>query len=706
MATLAFRYGLLDPIDWDEDCREQLFLMNRLWNTLVEIEHKHRTKYREIVGADDAVAELQGQIDALFAEKGRLREERNALRKKARARVATLEIDARLKAISAEVKPLLGQCRAARGAAKEQVRPAIYALNLRRAAEAATARQKYNWGMSWDENEVLTSRLIALNDERGRIGAAAKDRAKSRGEKKVTFSPDEQRRRTQIRGAIAQLKKSCSPKNAPLWWGNANAVGASYEAAREKAMKEGAELRFRRFTGEGRFTVQIIGGASVKEILSGAKQVAIDLSERAPVDGRHFGKARPRSTGGGMLGVLSMTIYTHKREARFVNWPLVYDQPLPDAARIQQVTVTHRRIGTHWRDAVIFTCRMPDAPPIKATSQRVCGINLGFRQTPEGLRIATIYSETGIERAHLSADWMAAMDRDVETIRQQRDLALDELHTKLRAQWPDRPEGIPEAIAERLGNLVKAPKFAAASLAAVILRWREHVEKLIGERLDVMARENRVPSEYTLLQQLHGWRRLDKKWGLECEAHKRERLGLARREQYRLLARDLSSRFGLIRIAALDLSQMAELERTDGRENELHQRARRNRARASLYLLQQEIQQQASKTGAFVEYVGGAVTRTCNACGGSCSVGVDLIHVCEHCSAVWDQDDNAARNTFAAAREHSDGEPEPGEHSHQSAQTVTRSERMRRGRERRSAVRRSQSAGQTLDSLGISEVAD
>lgn len=54
MATLAHQYGLLDPIDWAPDCHEQLWLMNRLWNALVELEHKQRERFRGLIGADEA----------------------------------------------------------------------------------------------------------------------------------------------------------------------------------------------------------------------------------------------------------------------------------------------------------------------------------------------------------------------------------------------------------------------------------------------------------------------------------------------------------------------------------------------------------------------------------------------------------------------------------------------------------------------------
>ena len=45
-------------------------------------------------------------------------------------------------------------------------------------------------------------------------------------------------------------KKARQDANADgLWWGNANAVFKSYEAARGRAMREGTELKFHRYKG-------------------------------------------------------------------------------------------------------------------------------------------------------------------------------------------------------------------------------------------------------------------------------------------------------------------------------------------------------------------------------------------------------------------------------------------------------------------------
>jgi Putative transposase DNA-binding domain len=572
MTTIAYKYGLLEPLDWDQDCHEQLFRMNKLWNTLVEVEHQHRARYRALVGEEVAVATLQSQLDALREEQTALRTERKARRQKARARVATIEQDARLRVLATQIQGLAEQCRVARTLAKESLKEPIRALDAQRFEAVKVARQ-----------------------------------------------------------------------NSGLWWGNYNAVVHSYEVGRSRAMKDGAELRFRRFNGEGRFTVQIIQGASVEEVTSGTKQVRLDLTPR-PIPGRG-GKPRPR---------LGLTLYTRQtqsgRESRLLTFPVILDRPLPETARIQQVVVTRRRVATQWRYAVIFTCRLPDPPTIINVNARACGINLGFRQSPDGLLVGTLWDGLVLRRKCVPILWLHAMN-EVEGIQQRRDLALAALHEELRAQWPLRPPEEPQSIAERLGNLVRAPRFSAATLAALVLQWREH------------------PWWPQMLARLEAWRRVDKR-DLETQENKREHLMCSRQEQYRLFAREIALSYGHIRIGAINLRRMAQLEFPDGTETDLHQQARRNRTRAALSLLQSEIARQAEKTGSTIEYVEGPVTSTCHRCAGRCAVGADVMHVCEHCSAVWDQDQNAAINAFRSPRERYGGDYNRAELSYQSSQGV------------------------------------
>ncbi len=571
MSTIAYQYGLLDPLNWDQDCHEHLWLQNKLWNSLVEIERAHRERYRAIVGSNTEVAAVQAQIDTIKARQLELRGERKLARKQARAKVDSTAIDEELRELSRQIQPLV-----------EQVRP------LRKAAK-----------------EGLKEQIRALDSER--------------------FN-------------AVKIARNASG----LWWGNYNAVCASYETARSKAMKENAELKFHGFRGEGRFTAQLIGGASVEEICSGNSQVSIDLTEH-PVPDRHGqprpGKHRPR---------LSITVYTddsgERKYRRLLTFPLIYDRALPDDCRIQQVVVTRRKLGTRYRYAVVFTCRIPDVPVLVSGSAKRCGINLGFRQHADGLRVATIADAQGVRSVCLPPAWIDSMDQ-VEAIQQRRDGLLNEISAVLKAHWPNRPAELPEEIATRLQNLVNAPKFGSAKLAALVLRWRAHeVWTDLRERLEV-------------------WRKVDKHW-LEIQDNQRDKLWMHRREVYRLLARELAHTYGEIRIGKVQLKQLAKLEHADGTETELHQRARRNRGRASLYSLQSEIAQQAAKAGAAVVKIDPPYSSICHRCSQSCEVTADLMHVCEHCSAVWDQDVNAALNIFAAARDRSSAAQITGERSH------------------------------------------
>lgn len=572
MATIVYKYGLLDPIDWGEDCREQLFLMNRLWNQLVEIEHGQRAQYRAIVNADDEIAPIQRRIDALNAERERLVTERNQRRQQARAKLDMTEIKVRLKEISAERKDLAAERKEIAARIKERIKPLADKLHAERVEAVKKARNA-----------------------------------------------------------------------AGLWWGNYNAVCGDYETARSRAMKDGTELKFHRFTGEGRFTVQVIGGATVNEIFAGAKQVAIDLTPQ-PVPGKNGaprpGKKRPR---------LAITIYTAERKPRVLTFPLIYDRPLPADARVQEVTVTRRRLGTKWRHEAVFLLRTSDAAPPVHASERRCAVNLGFRKSGDALRIMTIMDDSEIRHHDLSENWLLAMD-DIDAIRSARDKLLNEICASLREKWGLRPQPAPE-FCERLEGLIHSDKRGAASLAAVVLAWRNEHKEWWPE----------------ILEQAEAWRRFDKRQ-LEIEANKRDHLHASRREQYRLLARSLAQTYGEIRLGKMELRRLAETESRDGEENELHKLARKNRTRAALYSLQQEILWQAKKSGAGVKFISGPFTSTCNACAGRSAVGAPLVHRCEHCGASWDQDDNAVKNIFGADRERFDGGEDSGERSHEENQ--------------------------------------
>jgi hypothetical protein len=508
--VVAFKYGLLDPIDWGPDCVEHLFRMNKFWNALVEIERSHRKQYRVLMISQEEIAPLQRRIDALMEKQRALRSDRKRMRLVGQERTSVECIDDRLREIATDVQQFVAQYKVIQQRLqKSLLREPVRALDAARYAAAKAARR---------------------------------------------------------------------PENCGLWWSNYNAVFQSYEVARRQAMKSSAELQFHRFKGEGRFTVQLIHGASTSQITNGTKQVSIDLDAK-PVPGR-AGRNRPR---------LTMTIYTYEhRTRRTVTWPLIYDRILPDEARIQQVTVTRRRLGTRWRYSAVFLCRLPDSVRMRS-DQAVCGVNLGCRETTEGLLVATVLGSDCAERCVLSDSWMAAMDH-VEHIRERRQLALGEIHRLVCNAWSQQPEGMPDEIAERLGKLAHAEKCSPALLATTAILWRNH-----GWYWPALA------------QRLEDWRHLDKRL-LETESNMHDHLVKARREQYRLFARALVRRFGVIRIGRPDPGETTSLDNVLRERNGILPRAARNRGRANLFTLQQEIARQATKCGTQIEVIQRPVT--------------------------------------------------------------------------------------------------
>lgn len=141
----------------------------------------------------------------------------------------------------------------------------------------------------------------------------AKDRIRTAGS---AFKNIEDERRQSVKEAY---------NNSGLWWGNYNAVVGSYNIARNRIMREGAELRFHRFDGTGRFTCQIMGGMSIEDLVSGRHRVA----QLQKVSSGYFTEiinsnqpAKPLQEAGSRrnereYGILSITIYTAEDENEY-----------------------------------------------------------------------------------------------------------------------------------------------------------------------------------------------------------------------------------------------------------------------------------------------------------------------------------------------------------------------------------------------------
>jgi len=80
------QYGLLAPLNWDQDCQEHLWLQNKFWNRLVEIEAQYLEKCRAITSANEAVAQKETVLADLLTRRAEAIQEKKRQRAEHRSK--------------------------------------------------------------------------------------------------------------------------------------------------------------------------------------------------------------------------------------------------------------------------------------------------------------------------------------------------------------------------------------------------------------------------------------------------------------------------------------------------------------------------------------------------------------------------------------------------------------------------------------------
>jgi len=568
-AVTVQKYGLLPPRDWDAACEDELRGMTALWNRLVEIETVHRAAVLALTAADAAVAAADGDYEAVLERLRAVRENRAGQRKAARKKVKTPELDAEIEELTARLRDAGTIRKEARRAARADAKPQLDALNKERKEAVKMARQQ-----------------------------------------------------------------------SGLYWGNYNAVVASYERGRMLAAKRGGALKFRRHCdrpenglSSARIVNQIQGGTTAARLMAGeCSQVRLAGLQPATWKWR---PDVPRSSirggrnGNRQNGILYATIFRHDNVRRQVAWPIIYDQPIPEDAIIQEVIVTRRSVAGAFEWSVSFLLRMP-ALAAPARDDTACGIDLGWRRLNDGIRVATIVTGDGPDDRQfivLPEIFIRRQNRVAE-LDSMRALAADKARAPLRAlTWPDAPEALRPLAMKALRTK------RCEHLHDLAVAWRVHPEW-----------------EPEAAAALHLWRAQDRKDWQEHDGLAR-RIGNARRDIYRCAVKPLAERYGVIGIEDVDWAAIGRRIDNDGADNDIATAtaAYRRLAAPGMFLL--ELRRAAAAAGARVHVHRGKSTWICQACGTEQAPAdpAALIHTCPHCHAAWDQDVNAARNLRAAA---------------------------------------------------------
>lgn len=552
------QYGLLPPMDWDEDAHEHLFLQNKLWNRFVEIERFHRKAYQTLVNEDQDVLKSESKLKKLMQIQAQSRQKKKELRAKARSKkkADTKALDATIKECVAEIKKL----------------------------------------------------KIILKEQR----------KSSRGKNKKILAPLDNNRKEDV-------KKAC--QESGLWWGNYNAVYASYNVARSRAMKEGVDLKFHRFDGSGRFTCQIQGGMTVEELFEGQKIVGVKPLPKDAYTHPYKGERRRLQRT-----ELSFTIYTKDNARRTLSFPMIMHRPFPEDVRIKHAVISKKRIGTNFKWSITITATKEGEKFQPDLSKKVaCGINWGWKLLKNGsLRIATVVGSDNTEEHFILPADVVLKFKYIDELKSKLDTEINEMHAAIKKfEFGDIPD---EVLAEKIKKIRRAPKIGAGKLAACVLLWKD----------------NFADFQPVFLEKFESWRKVDKRKRNEI-SNLRGKLIRRRLDLYRNYAKKIANKYGLIGLHEFNLKKAALLETKAGEETPLPKKVRYNRTIASISVFRDWIKKQAFKAKAQVVEVKGPITVICHNCG--TLIGkkdrTDFIWKCENCGIKWDVDTNAGKNVLA-----------------------------------------------------------
>lgn len=522
-------------------------------------------------------------------------------------------------------------------AAEERVKSLAEAMDrVKSEIKAARARKR---SKKYAECGDAPERLRALRE----AYAEAKAREKElRGPATETMKPQlaalEEERKARVKEAR---------QNSGLYWCNYNAVIASFDTARSKALREKTELRFHRHDGSGRMTAQIIGGLPLAGLLTGESN---QLRLRAPESYRR----------GKNHGQVEMAIYSRDRKPHRIVWPIVMHRPIPNGAIIQEATITRRRTGQKWKSAewewsISFLCRVPQEEPAQ-TQSGYCGIDVGWRLLNSGLRVAVIATrKLAGEQASIENFILPEKDAERREKRHEGFLADEAYMRDLQAKIGNRNNGIAQRLKD--AGIASMPSGdpegpLARAISALIHSPVIHV-RMLAQLAEAWTNQN-PDWNPDLLKDL---RRIvyqnARDWG-EIRARKN---GLIRRRKdlYRNLAARLAKKYKVIAVEAVDWAIAYK-------NSTLPAPAVTLRGLAAPGELLACIKQAAKKYGARIIEHEGVSTWKCHGCGTMFEPKdkTQLIQTCPHCGLSWDQDRNAALNLLAEAESAGSAPPDPG----------------------------------------------
>ncbi len=299
-------------------------------------------------------------------------------------------------------------------------------------------------------------------------------------------------------------------------------------------------------------------------------------------------------------------------------------RPLPDCL-VKWVYLTRRTVGTQLELSIQFACARVEgwAKPDVAHSGTVA-VNIGWRQFPNGnIRALRWVADDGtngelqLEHKHIRRE---AKSRDLRSI---CDKNLDAVKLQLQ-RWLDQQTDLPEWLTQHTEHLHM---------------WRSQ------ERLDALVRYwRRFPGDEAIYPTLVAWRKQDRHlrnyraWlTVDLQRH--------RKAVWRQFAAEMRRKYQTLVIAQIEWKKMQDKPKPN--EPDEMSVTRRRKGIVSPYSLDHCLRSNFAKV---VRLPPENLTARCTVCG-ELSETPDpeqLLHSCQHCGVIYDQDENHAKNLLAA----------------------------------------------------------
>lgn len=399
------------------------------------------------------------------------------------------------------------------------------------------------------------------------------------------------------------LKKSATyRKESLLYSDNSDAV---FQAA--QSFRKGAPPKFRRWTGDGRVVIRLRKTFSLNQLDRTNLYAQVERHSSG-----YFvaGKNRPRKLGNALL---QFRVGTDKRKPVFATVPFYLSREIPEDARVNQIFLQRRRVGTKFSWSVCFVCSKDSWDKPDWAEDGTVGIDVGWRIFEDRLRVA-VWSGSDGDEGELSLPlWWIKEQKRVCSIQSVRDTLFDGIKDTIKSlNFESAPDYVREAL--QTIHAWKSP----ARLSAIVFKWLKDGGN--GTTIDV----------------LNAWRERDRHL-LEFQANLRDQLQRHRKEVYRTFAAQLSRKYATAVVEKIDLRKWHTNAQVEDSENCALREHVRN---AALSVLFDSLTQRMRNT---IRVNPANTTKNCHECGHLNKVE-ELEHTCEGCGISWDQDYNAARN--------------------------------------------------------------